>query len=96
MSALHAHPVFITKYRRPVCTGDMLTYCEHTMREVCGQLAAALVEFNGQADQLHPLLAYPRVLATSTLVPRLNGRTAHAVRREYTGRCNRAHMRGHP
>jgi putative transposase len=34
-------------------------------------------------------------VADSTLVQRLNGRTAYAVRREITGACVRARMRGH-
>jgi putative transposase len=34
-------------------------------------------------------------LAISVLAQRLKGRTAYAVRREYTGICVRARMRGH-
>jgi putative transposase len=34
-------------------------------------------------------------LAVSVLVQRLKGRTAYAVRREYTGICVRALIRGH-
>jgi putative transposase len=33
MSLLHAHPVFVTKYRRPVFTDAMLTFTETTMRK---------------------------------------------------------------
>jgi putative transposase len=82
---LHAHLVFVTKYRRKVFTDAMLTYCETTMREVCDDLGAELVEFNGEANHVHLLVAYPPTLAISTLVQRLKGRTAYAVRREYTG-----------
>jgi putative transposase len=66
------------------------------MRTVCVELDAELVEFNGQADHVHLLVAYPPALAISALVQRLKGRTAYAVRRDYPGRCNRARMRGHP
>ena len=96
MSLLHAHLVFVTKYRRPVFTDEMLSFCEHTMRAVCAELDAELVEFNGEADHVHLLIAYPPTLAVSTLVQRLKGRTAYSVRREYTGRCVRARMRAHP
>jgi putative transposase len=95
VSLLHAHLVFVTKYRRKVFTDAMLTYCETTMREVCDDLGAELVEFNGEANHVHLLVAYPPTLAISTLVQRLKGRTAYAVRREYTGVCVRARMRGH-
>ena len=87
--------MFVTKYRRPVFTDEMLTFCEHTMRAVCAELDVELVEFNGEVDHVHLLVAYPPTLALSTLVHRLKGRTAYAVRREFTGRCVRAHMRGH-
>ena len=64
MSLLHAHLVFVTKYRRPVFTDEMLSFCEHTMRAVCAELDAELVEFNGEADHVHLLIAYPPTLYT--------------------------------
>ncbi len=85
----------MTKYRRKVFTDAMLTYCQTTMTEVCADLGAELVEFNGEADHVHLLVSYPPTPAISTLVQRLKGRTAYAVRREYTGECARARMRGH-
>lgn len=95
VSLLHAHLVFVTKYRRKVFTDAMLTYCETIMGGVCADLGAELVEFNGEADHVHLLVSYPPTLAVSTLVQRLKGRTAYVVRREFTGACVRAHMRGH-
>jgi putative transposase len=95
VSLLHAHLVFVTKYRRPVFTGQILTFCEHTMRVVCAELDVELVEFNGEADHVLLLVAYPPTLPISTLVQRLKGRTAYPVRREYTGACVGARMRGH-
>ena len=59
------------------------------MRGICTDLDAELVEFNGEADHLHLLVAYPPTLAIATLVQQSKGRTAHAVRREYTGVCIR-------
>lgn len=94
MSLLHAHLVFVTKYWRKVFTDDILTFCEHTMRGACIELAVELVEFNGEADHLHLLVVYPPTLAVSVLVQRLKGRTAYAVRRKYTGAHVRAQMRG--
>lgn len=95
VSLLHAHLVFVTKYRRNVFTDAMLTYCQTTMREVCAKLDAELVEFNGEADHIHLPVANPTTLAISQLVQRLKGRTAYAVRREFTGACVRARIRGH-
>jgi REP element-mobilizing transposase RayT len=68
---LHAHLVFVTKYRRPVFTDDMLTFAEHTMGGVCAELDTELIEFNGEADHVHLLVAYPPTVAISTLTQRL-------------------------
>jgi putative transposase len=95
VSLLHAHLVFVTKYRRPVFTDAMLTFTEQTMRGVCAELDVELVEFNGETDHVHLLVGYPPTLAISVLAQRLKGRTAHALRREFTGVCVRARMRGH-
>jgi putative transposase len=84
----------VPKYRRPVFTNEMLTFCQTTMRVVCDELGVELVEFNREADHVL-LVQYPPALAISTHVQRLKGRTAYAVRREYTGTCVRARMRGH-
>ena len=92
---LNAHLVFVSKYRRRVFTDAMLTFTEHTMRGVCADLDVELVEFNGETDHVHLLVAYPPTLAISVLPQRLKDRTAYAVRREYTGICVRARMRGH-
>jgi putative transposase len=95
VSLLHAHLVFVTKYRRKLFTNEMLTFTEHTIRTVCAGLGAELVEFNGESDHVHLLVAYPPTVAISVLAQRLKGRTAYTVRREYTGICVRARMRGH-
>jgi REP-associated tyrosine transposase len=95
VSLLHAHLVFVTKYRRPVFTDAMLIFTEHTMRGACDELDAELVEFNGETDHVHPLITYAPTVAISALVQRLKGRTPYAVRREFTGACVRARMRGH-
>jgi putative transposase len=57
VSALHAHLVFATKYRRRVFTDTMLTFCENTTRAVCGDLDVELVELNGEADHVHLLVS---------------------------------------
>jgi putative transposase len=95
VSLLHAHLVFVTKYRRKVFTDDMLTFTEHTTRGARDELDTDLAEFNGEADHVHLLVAYPPTLAISTLVQRLKDRTAYTVRREFTDARVRAGMRGH-
>lgn len=76
-------------------TDAMLTYCENTIRGACNDLTAHSVKFNGEADHVHLLVSYPPTLPISQLIQRLNGRTAHDVRREYTRTCVRARLRAH-
>ena len=94
ISLLHAHLVFMTKDRHALFTGAMPTFIEHIMRGVCAELDVELIEFNSEADHMHLLVAYPLTQAISTLLQRLKGRTAHAVRREKLRRlCPYPHPR---
>jgi putative transposase len=53
------------------------------------------LSFNGQADHVHLLTAYPPTVAVSVLAQRLKSRAAYPVRREFTGACVRARPCGH-
>jgi putative transposase len=92
---LHVHLVFVTKYRRDVLNGEMLTACERVMRDLCAEMACELREFNGENDHVHLLVRYPPKLPVSTLVNRLKGVSAHYLRKEFTGHISRHLMHGH-
>ncbi|MFI7129675.1 IS200/IS605 family transposase [Nonomuraea sp. NPDC050153] len=85
---LHAHLVFVTKYRRGVFTDEMLIRCEELMREVCAGFEVELREFNGEHDHVHLLVHYPPKVALSKLVNSLKGVSARMLRKEYS-----AHVR---
>ena len=93
--ALHAHLVFVTKYRRGVPDADMLRSCQDAMRKVCGEFGAELREFNGEDDHVHLLVQYPPKVAVPALVNSLKGVPARRSRAEFTGRVNRHIMHGH-
>ncbi|WP_200259215.1 IS200/IS605 family transposase [Streptomyces sp. HSG2] len=95
VSAMHVHLVFVTKCRRGVFNDDMLTVCEATMRKVCEDFEAELVEFNGEDDHVHLLVHYPPKVAVSGLVNSLKGVSARILRRDFTGRVNQAITHGH-
>jgi putative transposase len=52
-------------------TGAMLTIGKRTMRAVCAALAVELVEFSGDSDHVHLLVATQPDLTISMLVQRL-------------------------
>ncbi|WP_327046654.1 IS200/IS605 family transposase [Microbispora sp. NBC_01189] len=85
---LHAHLVFVTKYRRGVFTNEILARCEEIMREVCADFEVELREFNGEHDHVHLLIHYPPKVALSKLVNSLKGVSARLLRKEHA-----AHVR---
>ncbi|MEV0628010.1 IS200/IS605 family transposase [Nonomuraea wenchangensis] len=95
VSAMHVHLVFVTKYRTNVFDDAMLRRCEDIMIEVCDSFEAELREFNGEHDHVHLLIHYPPKVAISKLVNSLKGVSSHYLRKEFTGRVNRAIMHGH-
>jgi putative transposase len=92
---MHVHLVFVTKYRRNVFNDEMLRRCEEIMIEVCDSFEAELREFNGEDDHVHLLVHYPPKMAVSKLVNSLKGVSSLYLRKEFTGRVNRVHMKGH-
>jgi putative transposase len=95
VSALHVHLVFVTRYRRRVLDGAMLTCCEQAMRKVCADFGAELAEFTGEDNHVHLLVTYPPKVAISALVNSLKGVSARRLRSQFTGAVNRATMHGH-
>ncbi|MFD7506875.1 IS200/IS605 family transposase [Streptomyces sp. NPDC059850] len=89
---LHAHLMFVTRYRRGVFDDAMLKRCEETMREVCGRFEAELREFHGEADHVHLLVYYPPKVALSKLINSLKGVSSGYLHAEYTGRINQIGM----
>ena len=94
MHNLHAHLVFVTKYRRGVFNTEILNLCEQLMAQVCTDFGATLAEFNGAQDHVHLLAAYPPKVAPSHLVNNLKGVSSRQLRQDFAGRTNKAAKRG--
>ena len=80
---LHAHLVFVTKFRHPVFTGTHLERMEQIMRAVCADFEAELAEFNGEAGHVHLLVNFPPKMAVSRLVNSLKGVSSRRMRQEF-------------
>ena len=52
---LHAHLVFVTKYRKKVFSSKHLTAMEIVFEEVCTDFEARLSQFEGEGDHVHPV-----------------------------------------
>ena len=80
---LHAHLVFVTKYRHRVFTDRHLTRLEEIMRAVCADFESELVEFNGEDNHVHLLVNFPPKVALSKLVNCLKGVSSRRLRQEF-------------
>ena len=96
MCSLRVHLVFVTTYRRDVLNAEMPDACERITGGLCAQMGAELREFNGRQRPRPPARPLPPPkLPVSTPVNRLNGVSAHYLRKEFTGRVSRHLMHGH-
>jgi putative transposase len=80
---LHAHLVFVTKFRHKVFAGRHLTRLEDIMRDVCADFDTELVEFNGENNHVHLLVNFPPKVALSKLVNSLKGVSSRRMRQEF-------------
>ncbi len=86
---LHAHLVFVTKYRRDVLSTLAIGDLTAIFAKVCRDFEAELVACSGEDDHVHLLVHYPPKVALSKLVNSLKGvssRRLRAVRPEVSGR----------
>lgn len=81
--ALHAHLVFVTKYRHNVFEDRHLKRMEEIMRAVCADFETELAEFNGEANHVHLLVNFPPKVALSKLVNSLKGVSSRRMRQEF-------------
>lgn len=80
---LHAHLVFVTKYRHKVFADRHLKRMEEIMRDVCADFETELVEFSGEANHVHLLVNFPPKVAVSKLVNSLKGVSSRRLRQEF-------------
>jgi putative transposase len=83
VSLLHAHIVFVAKYRKSLFSGEVLRRLEIVAQGVCADFDVRLVEFNGERDHVHLLVEYPPVVQLSHLVNSLKGVTSRKVREQF-------------
>jgi putative transposase len=79
---LHAHLVFVTKYRKKAFTKPILDALKIIFSDVCTDFESTLVEFDGEGDHVHLLVNYPPKLALSKLVNSLKGVSSRLLRKQ--------------
>jgi putative transposase len=91
---LHAHLVFITKYRKAALTNEMLISMKEYMEKVCSDFECTLEEFNGEKNHVHLLVNYPPKVSVSKLVNSLKGVSSRRLRVDYTKELDKVYWKG--
>lgn len=79
----HLDLVFSMKYRRNVFTAEVLECVKGVMDETCKQMDCELLEFGGEDDHIHLMVAVHPKVAVSNLVSKLKGKSSYVLRRDY-------------
>lgn len=79
---LHAHLVFLPKYRRGVITKRVFESLHSAWLQVCTDFESELLESGWEPDHVHLLVSYPPKVALSRLVNSLKGVSARRLRAE--------------
>ncbi|WP_458735720.1 IS200/IS605 family transposase [Zobellella taiwanensis] len=90
---LHAHLIFITKYRGKVFNSAQLTTMRGIMAGVCEKFEAEIQEFNGEQDHLHLLITYPPKVSLSKLVNSLKGVSSRKMKHYHPELIKPAYMK---
>jgi putative transposase len=78
---LHVHLVFLPKYRGKVFASPAFAVLKGIFSKVCEDFESRLVEFDGQADHVHLLVAYPPKVSVSSLANSLKGVSSRLLRK---------------
>ncbi|MFS8776322.1 IS200/IS605 family transposase [Synechococcus sp. W60.2] len=73
VSSLQAQLVFVTKSRRKILTQESLNLIAEVFKSVARKMDFEVLEFNGEADYVRLLIAYPPKWSISQMVNALKG-----------------------
>lgn len=82
--SIKLHVVFVTKYRRPTLTPELLTYLETAFADILSAWRCELLEFGGEEDHMHMLIDIHPALNVSTLINNLKTASARKARNRFT------------
>jgi len=80
---LHAHLVFVTKYRKKIFDQEILNDMKNIFEKICNEQQIILKEFNGEEDHVHMLIDYPPMVLLPKLVNSLKGVSSRKLRQNW-------------
>jgi len=77
------HIVFTPKYRFRILTGDIATFIEQDIRQICSWKEVEIDEMSVQTDHIHMVVSIPPRLSISDFMGILKGKTAIRMFKSY-------------
>ncbi|SMC03150.1 putative transposase [Sulfobacillus thermosulfidooxidans DSM 9293] len=81
--SLRLHIVFVTKYRRPILTPELLHALRGAFEEILSDWRCTLIDFEGEADHVHLFISIHPALNISTLVNNLKSASSRRMRHHF-------------
>ena len=92
--SLHAHLVFVTKYRRNVFNKQQLDYLKLIFTDIFNSFELQLIEFEGEQDHIHLLINYQPKLSLSKLVNSLKSVSSRLLRTNFKQHISQHYWKG--
>lgn len=83
------HLVWITKYRKPVLTGEVAVWLRELVREICKAKDAELIKGHISRDHIRIFVSAPPHISVSDLLKALKGRTSWRMLMDFKSLMNR-------
>ena len=80
---LKYHLVWITKYRKPVLTGEVAIRLRELVREICKSKDVEIVKGHISRDHVHVFASVPPQISVSDLVKSIKGKTSRKLLMEF-------------
>lgn len=80
---LQYHMVLVTKYRKPVLTGEVKDLVYRIIREIFEEKKLVILELNGEPDHIHLLYEADPFTAPGTLANIIKTKTSRFARKEF-------------
>ena len=80
---LQYHMVLVTKYRKPVLTGEVKELVYRTIRDIFTERGLNILEMNGAEDHVHILFEADPYTTPGELVNVVKTKTSRFARKEY-------------
>lgn len=80
---LQYHMVLVTKYRKPILTGEVKELVYRIIREIFEEKSLHILEINGEADYVHILYESDPFIAPGMLANVVKTKTSRFARKEF-------------